>query len=265
MNAFTAFLAALPVLGAPRPGELGMQEAATPVMERLVGFHNVLLVIITAITLLVLGLIVWVLVRYSARNNPTPAKFSHNTVVEVVWTIIPVVILVIIAVPSFKLLYMQDVIPEADLTIKATGHQWYWDYEYAETGVTVTSIMTPREEALAQDRIPLLAADDPLVVPAGATVRMQVTSTDVIHGWGLPSFGVKIDAIPGRLNETWFRVDEPGIYYGQCVELCGKDHAFMPIEVHVVPQAQFAAWMNEKTGGTASAAVGGGASVATLN
>ncbi len=267
MNALTAFLAALPVRGAPRPGELGLQPAATPVMETLVGFHNFLLVVITLITLFVLGLLVWALVRYSAKRNPTPARFSHNTLVEVIWTAVPVVILVAIAVPSFKLLYLQDVIPEADLTIKATGHQWYWDYEYPDTGVFVTQIMTPPEEAEAQGRIALLAADDPLIVPAGATVRLQVTASDVIHAWTIPAFGVKIDAIPGRLNEIWFRVDEPGIFYGQCSELCGKDHAFMPIEVHVVPQNQFTAWMDAQTGGAASAAAGagGGASLAALN
>ncbi len=270
MTAFTTFLAALPVLGAPRSGEIGMQAPATPVMETLEGFHTFLLIVIVLITVLVLGLLVWTLIRYSAKNNPVPAKFSHNTLVEVIWTTAPVLILVAIAIPSFKLLYMQDVIPEADLTVKATGHQWYWDYEYPETGVTITSIMTPRADAVAQGREPLLAADDPLVVPAGATVRVQVTSTDVIHAWTVPSFGVKIDAMPGRLNEIWFQVDEPGIYYGQCSELCGKDHAFMPIEVHVVPPAQFTAWMNEQTGGTASAQIGndqagGGAAVATLD
>jgi cytochrome c oxidase subunit 2 len=265
MNAFTAFLAALPVRGAPRPGEMGMQHPATPVMETLYGFHTFLLIIIAVITLFVLALLVWVLIRYSAKRNPVPAKFSHNTLVEVLWTAVPVLILVAIAVPSFKLLYMQDVIPESDMTIKATGHQWYWDYEYVDSGMTVTSIMTPREDAEAQGRIPLLAADDPLVVPAGATVRMQVTASDVIHAWTVPAFGVKVDAVPGRLNEIWFRVDEPGIYYGQCSELCGKDHAFMPIEVHVVPAAQFTAWMNEQTGGTSVASAGGAAAVATLD
>lgn len=265
MNAFIAFLAALPVRGAPRSGEMGMQEAATPVMETLTGFHTFLLVIITAITVLVLALLVWVLVRYSAKRNPTPAKFSHNTMVEVIWTAVPVLILVAIAVPSFKLLYMQDVIPEADLTIKATGHQWYWTYEYPDTGASVTQIMVPREQAEAEGRIALLAADDPLVVPAGATVRLQVAASDVIHAWAVPAFGVKMDAIPGRLNETWFRVAEPGIYYGQCSELCGKDHAFMPIEVHVVPQSQFTAWMNEQTGGAATAAAGGSMSIAAID
>ncbi len=266
MNAFTAFLAALPVLGAPRSGEMGLQDPATPVMETLVGFHTFLLIIIALITIFVLGLLVWVLIRYSAKANPTPAKFSHNTLVEVVWTAVPVLILVAIAVPSFKLLYLQDVIPESDITIKATGHQWYWDYEFPDTGATVTQIMVPKEEAEAQGRIGLLAADDPLLVPAGATVRMQVTATDVIHAWTVPAFGVKIDAMPGRLNEIWFRVDEPGIYYGQCSELCGKDHAFMPIEVHVVPQEQFTAWMDEQTGGSAAAdASGGRAAIASLN
>lgn len=244
-----AAAANLPVRGAPEPGQIGFQEAATPVMEALTGFHFFLVIIITLITLFVLGLMLYSMIRHNHRVRPEPAKFSHNTLVEIVWTLVPVLILIVIAVPSFRLLYFQDVIPEADMTVKATGYQWYWEYEYPEADVSITSIMLPREQAEAEGKPPLLAVDNPLIVPAGAVVRLQVTGADVIHSWAMPAFGVKTDAIPGRLNETWFKVDKPGIYYGQCSELCGKDHAFMPIEVHVVPPAQYTAWMNEQTGG----------------
>jgi len=252
-----ATAASLPVRGAPRDRQLGLQDAATPTMEALSGFHTMLLVIITAITLVVLGLLLWTLIRYNSKVNKTPAKFSHNTLIEVIWTAVPVVILVVIAVPSFKLLYFQDVIPEADLTVKTTGYQWYWEYEYPDQDVRVTSLMLPEDEARAQGKPALLATWDgsdyanagALVVPAGQVVRIQITAADVLHSWAMPAFGIKTDAIPGRLNEAWFKVDEPGIYYGQCSELCGKDHAYMPIEVHVVPQEQYTAWMNEQTGG----------------
>lgn len=244
-------------MGAPEDGQMGFQQAATPIMEMLTGFHLWLLVIITAIVLVVLGLMLWAVIFYNAKVRKEPAKFSHNTLVEVIWTAVPVLILVVIAVPSFKLLYYQDVIPEADLTVKATGYQWYWEYEYPDQDISVTSLMLPEEEAERLDRPYLLATWDgtdyenagALVVPAGATVRVQTTGADVIHSWTVPAFGIKTDAIPGRLNEMWFQVEEPGIYYGQCSELCGKDHAYMPIEVHVLPSEQYTAWVNEKTGG----------------
>lgn len=242
----TGSAAAAPVMGVPVDGEMGFQAAATPVMENITWFHNMLLWIITAISLLVLGLLVWVIVRYNAKSNPTPSKFSHNTLVEVVWTAAPIVILIIIAVPSFQLLYYQDTIPESDFTIKTTGYQWNWGYEYPDHGgFEYFSNMVADEDIAAHpfEAHRNLTTDLPVVVPAGATVRVEVTAADVIHNWAMPAFGIKMDAIPGRLNETWFRVDEPGIYYGQCSELCGVRHAFMPIEVHVVPQDVFDAWV----------------------
>jgi cytochrome c oxidase subunit 2 len=232
--------------GVPVNYALGFQPAATPVMENIVWFHNVLLWIITGISVLVLGLLGWVIIRYNDKSNTEPRKFSHNTTVEVVWTALPIVILIVIAVPSFQLLYYQDVIPESDFTIKTTGYQWNWGYEYPDHGgFEYFANMVAAEDIAAHpfESHRNLTTDLPVVVPAGATVRVEVTAADVIHNWAMPSFGVKMDAIPGRLNETWFRVDAPGIYYGQCSELCGLRHAFMPIEVHVVPQEVFDAWV----------------------
>lgn len=240
-SAFAAPLSAVPVDRA-----IGFQDAATPVMENVAWFHNMLLWIITAITLVVLGLLVWVAIRYNEKSNPEAKKFSHNTAVEIVWTAVPILILIVIAVPSFQLLYYQDTIPESDFTIKTTGYQWYWGYEYPDHGgFDYISNMVDDADIAAHpfEAHRNLTTDLPVVVPVGATVRVEVTAADVIHNWAMPSFGVKMDAIPGRLNETWFRVDEAGIYYGQCSELCGPRHAFMPIEVHVVPQDVFDAWV----------------------
>jgi cytochrome c oxidase subunit 2 len=241
----TAAAAATPA-GLPVDGQLGFQPAATPVMEIIHSFHTELLIIITAITLLVLGLLVYVMIRFNRKANPTAGKTSHNTLVEIVWTAAPILILVIIAIPSFRLLYYQDVIPEADFTIKTTGNQWNWTYEYPDHGdfQYVANMITDEDVAgwpMVAHRN--LTTDLPMVVPVGATVRMEVTASDVIHNWAMPAFGIKMDAIPGRLNETWFVVDEAGVYYGQCSELCGLRHAFMPIEVHVVPQDVFETWV----------------------
>ncbi|MEO1039342.1 MAG: cytochrome c oxidase subunit II [Pseudomonadota bacterium] len=237
------------IIGAPVDGQLGLQPAATPVKEQIDTFHNLLLWIITVISLFVLALLVWVMVRYRAKEGVEPQKFSHNTLVEVVWTVVPVIILVVIAVPSFRLLYFQDVIPEADFTIKTTGNQWNWSYEYPDHGGFgwVANMVADEElntgAAWPQERN--LSTDIPVVVPAGSTVRVEVTASDVIHNWAMPAFGIKMDAIPGRLNETWFEVgdEDIGIYFGQCSELCGLLHAFMPIEIHVVPQEVFDAWV----------------------
>lgn len=235
------------IVGAPVDGGLGLQQAATPVMENIVAFHNLLLWIITAICLLVLGLIGWIALRYRAKASPEPKKFSHNTLIEIIWTAVPVLILIVIAVPSFRLLYFQDVIPEADFTIKVTGNQWNWTYEYPDHGgfEFVSNLLEDGEiNSENWDQLRLLSTDVPVVVPSGATVRVQVTASDVIHSWAMPAFGVKMDGIPGRLNETWFMVPEgnEGIYFGQCSEICGIRHAFMPIEVHVVPEEVFTAW-----------------------
>ncbi|WP_420431287.1 cytochrome c oxidase subunit II [Hyphobacterium sp.] len=230
--------------GAPVPDAIGLREAVTPVMESVVEFHTLVMWIISAITLVVLALLLWVMIRYNRRANPTPSKNSHNTLIEIIWTAVPVLILVVIAVPSFRLLYLQDEIPEADLTIKAVGYQWYWGYEYADLGIgEFYANIIPDEEIDAEaGQLRLLSTDYPIVVPVDATVRLNVTAADVIHSWTIPQFGIKIDAIPGRLNETWFRAERTGVFYGQCSELCGLRHAFMPIEVHVVPQDVFDAW-----------------------
>ncbi len=235
----------------PRPWEMGFQEAVTPVMHEITGFHNMLLWIITGIASFVLILLVVVMIRFNNRANPEPAKFSHNTFIEMVWTIVPVVILLVIAVPSFRLLYYMDVVPEADMTIKATGYQWYWGYEYPDLFGDEEFIanMMPEEDLgtdpFGNPQPRLLATDFNMVVPVGKTVRMVVTGADVIHSWAVPSFGVKIDAVPGRLNETWFKAEKEGMYYGQCSELCGIKHAFMPIAVQVVSQEEFDKWVEE--------------------
>jgi cytochrome c oxidase subunit 2 len=226
----------------PLPGQINFQPAVTPVMERIADFHTLLLIIITLISVLVLGLLVYTIVKFSAKNNPEPSKLTHNTAIEVLWTVVPVIILVIIAVPSFKLLYYADVVPKADMTIKAIGHQWYWSYEYPDHGkFSFDSYMIPDDE-LKPGQVRLLDTDTSVVVPVKATVRMQITADDVLHAWAVPAFGVKIDAIPGRLNETWFKATKEGTYYGQCSELCGINHGFMPIKVEVVSESKFVAW-----------------------
>ncbi|HEY0848806.1 MAG TPA: cytochrome c oxidase subunit II [Bradyrhizobium sp.] len=225
-------------VGQPRPWEMTLQESASPVMDNIVWFHGFLLAIITVITLFVLGLLVTVVVKFNARSNPVPSRTTHNTLIEVAWTLIPVLILVGIAVPSFRLLFKQLDLPKADLTVKATGKQWYWSYAYPDNG------KFEFDSLLAQDKQPrLLGVDNEMVVPVNKVIRIQTTGADVIHSFAVPAFGVKIDSIPGRLNETWFTATKTGMFYGQCSELCGKDHAFMPIAVRVVSEQEFAAWV----------------------
>jgi len=225
-------------LGQPAPWEYKLQEAASPVMEKITSFHNFLTVMIVLITLFVLALLVIVVVKFNARANPVPSRTTHNTLIEVAWTLIPVLILVGIAVPSFRLLFLELDIPKADLTIKATGKQWYWSYAYPDNG------KFEFDSLMAQDKQPrLLGVDNEMVVPVNKIVRVQTTGADVIHSFAVPAFGIKIDAIPGRLNETWFKATKLGMFYGQCSELCGKDHAFMPIAVRVVNDQEFAAWV----------------------
>lgn len=240
---------------ADQPVDRGIdfQTPATPAMREIVDFHNFVLPIIIAISVFVLALLLWVMIRYNRRANPTPRKFTHNLVVELVWTIVPVLILVAIAWRSFPILYQQERAPQhAEITIKAIGNSWFWQYEYQGMNVRVNSNMLPREEARAQNRPQLLAVDNPIYVPVGATVRMLITSNDVIHSWTIPAFGIKQDAIPGRVNEGWFRVERPGTYYGQCSELCGLNHAFMPIEVRAVSREEFARWVQTQGGTLAS-------------
>jgi len=208
-----------------------------------------LLWVITIIAVFVLLLMLFVFVRFNNRANPEPQKFSHNTLIEVIWTGVPVLILMLIAVPSLRLLFLEDVIPEADFTIKATGYQWYWGYEYPDQGIGEYFANMVAEEDLQEGQPRLLATDNAVVVPVGATVRVLVTGADVIHNWAMPPFGIKMDAVPGRINETWFRALEEGTYYGQCSELCGQRHAFMPIEVRVVSLNEFNSWV-EGQGGT---------------
>lgn len=231
-------------LGEAVPWQMGLQQAATPLMQEIRSFHTLLLVITSAVALFVLGLLVVVMVRFNAKANPVPSKTTHNTMIEVIWTVVPILILIVIAIPSFRLLYQERVIPPADMTIKAIGNQWYWSYEYPDNGgISFDSFMKARDK-INKDKGEeyLLTVDSPIVAPVGKIVRVIVTSNDVIHSWTVPSFGVKIDAIPGRLNEVWFKAVKKGIFYGECSELCGKGHSEMPIEVHVVSDGDFKAW-----------------------
>jgi cytochrome c oxidase subunit 2 len=228
--------------GQPVPWQLGFQKSAAPTMDDITWFHDVLLWIITIITLFVLALLLIVIVKFNAKANPTPSKTTHNTLIEVAWTVIPVIILVAIAVPSFRILFFQLNTPPADVTIKATGKQWYWSYSYPDSKFEFDSIMLKDNER-KPEQPRLLAVDNEMVVPVNKVIRVQVIGADVIHAFAVPSFGVKIDAIPGRLNETWFKATREGVYYGQCSELCGKDHAFMPISVRVVNEQAYTAWI----------------------
>ena len=282
-----ASLAALPLalvpsaisaqeIGHAAPGQIGFQESVTPIMDSIVAFHdNLLMWVITAIVLLVLALLVVVIVRFNQRANPVPSKVTHNSLVEVAWTVVPVLILFVIAIPSFGVLADQQTIPdgertylgsqifggnvevpEPELTIKATGYQWYWGYEYMDEEFDFVSVMLSEEQRQAQkpDQPRLLAVDNELVVPVNTTVRVLVTAADVLHSFAMPSFGIKADAVTNRNNETWFHARKTGIYYGQCSELCGKDHAFMPIAVRVVEQDQYDAWIQAATEGSLSEA-----------
>jgi cytochrome c oxidase subunit 2 len=235
--------AALAALGQPSPWQIGMQQSASPVMDNIVWFHDFLLYIITAITGFVLALLIIVMVRFNARGHPIPSRTTHNTLLEVAWTNIPIVILLIIAVPSFKLLFFELIPPPADLMVKATGKQWYWSYSYPDHGKFEFDSLMLKASELKQDQPRLLAVDNEMVVPVNKNVHVIATAADVIHSFAVPSFGIKIDAIPGRINETWFKATREGVYYGQCSELCGKDHAFMPIAVRVVSEQAFATWV----------------------
>ncbi len=223
--------------------QLGFQDAVTPVMREINSFHNFILYVITAISVFVLGLLVWVMIKFNAKANPTPTKTTHNAVIEVLWTVIPILILLVIAIPSFRLLYLQRDLPQADMTIKATASQWLWSYEYPDHDDLAFDAVMVEDEDLQPGQPRLLTTDNAVVVPVNATVRVIVTANAVIHNWAMPSFGVKMDAIPGRLNETWFKAEQTGMFYGQCSELCGSRHAFMPINVKVVTQDEFDAWL----------------------
>src|SRR5580658_9686295 len=236
---------ALAQLGQPAPWQMDLQEAATPVMAQIAGFHYFLLWVIGAISVFVLALLLIVIVRFNARANPVPSRTTHNTPIEVLWTIVPVIILAAIAVPSFRLLFTELDVPTPDLTIKATGKQWFWSYNYPDNGNFEFDSLMVAETDLKPGQPRLLTVDNEMVVPVNKVVHVLVTGADVIHSFAVPSFGIKMDAVPGRINETWFKATIEGVFYGQCSELCGKDHSFMPIAVRVVKDSEFTAWVGE--------------------
>jgi cytochrome c oxidase subunit II len=258
MKRFSYFLALLsiaipaasfaePVVGMAHPWQLNFQAPHSPVMEKLYDLHSVLLVIITAVSLLVLALTLYIIVRFNRKANPVPSKTAHNTMIEIVWTVIPIIILVGIAIPSVRNHYFMERVPEAAMTLKVTGNQWYWSYQYPDQGgFGFDSYMLSDADAKAKGEPRLLGVDNRVVIPVNTNIRVQLTASDVIHAWAIPAFGVKRDAVPGRLNETWFSANKEGIFYGQCSELCGKGHGFMPIAVEVVSQEKFDAWVAEK-------------------
>ena len=260
---FTLFtLAALfaPAMGWAEPAhwDMGFQEAATPVAERLHNFHDFLMVIITVIVVFVTGLLLFVMIRFNSKAHPVPSTRTHNVILEIVWTVVPVVILITIAVPFFKLVYYMDRTENPDKTLKVTGFQWYWGYEYPDNGnISFTSnIIGDADIDASKGQIRKLSTDNPVVLPVDTDIQLLVTAADVIHAFAVPSFGVKIDAVPGRLNETWVRIEKPGVYYGQCSELCGTNHAFMPVEVIAVSKEDFQAWVAKQTGNAEDAGNG---------
>lgn len=243
-------------LGQPEPWQLNFQEPASPVMERLDELHDWLLIMCFAISFFVLGLLIYVMVRFNRKANPVPSKTTHNALIEVIWTVIPVMILVAIIIPSWRLINYMDKAEDAEITIKAIGYQWYWGYEYVDgpgKGIEFEAYMKTENAndpslRLQEGEPRLLATDNKVVLPVDTDIRILTTSADVIHAFAVPSFGVKMDAVPGRTNETWVRITKPGIYYGQCSELCGSKHAFMPIEVHAVSREEYLAWVVEQGG-----------------
>jgi cytochrome c oxidase subunit 2 len=230
---------------------MGFQKANTPIMEQITSFHTYVTIIITIIALFVLALLVYVMSRFNEKRNPEPARTTHNTPLEIAWTVVPILILVAIAIPSFRLLFAQYDFPKADLTVTATGNQWYWTYEYPDQGIHFDSIIV-QDADLKPGQPRLLTVDHELVVPVNKNIVVQVKATDVIHDWAVPSFGVKLDAVPGRLQLAWFRAEREGMFYGQCSELCGRNHAFMPIAVRVVSEAEFNDWVAKTKAPTAS-------------
>lgn len=230
----------------PKPTQMGLMEAASSRMERITDFHNNLLMwIITAIVIFVMGLLFWVAIRYNRKKNPTPSKTTHNVLIEILWTAVPVLILIIIAIPSFKMLYYLERVEDPEMTVKVTGYQWYWGYEYVDhDNINFLSYMIPEDEVdPAKNQVRLLSTDNPVVLPIDTNIRFIVTAADVLHSFTVPPFGFKKDAVPGRLNETWVKIDKPGIYFGQCSEICGTNHAYMPIEIHAVTKEEFEEWL----------------------
>jgi cytochrome c oxidase subunit 2 len=241
--------------GQPSSWHMGFQKAATPIMQQITDFHTYVTVIITIIALFVSALLVYVMARFNEKRSPLPARTSHHTPLEIAWTVIPILILVAIAIPSFRLLFAQYDFPKSDLTITAIGSQWYWTYEYPDHGVSFESIMVPDAE-LKEGQPRLLSVNNEVVVPVGKNILVQVRATDVIHDWAVPSFGIKLDAVPGRLQTTWFKAEREGWFYGQCSELCGRNHAFMPIAVRVVSEEEFNDWLAKKAADAAPGKAG---------
>ncbi len=254
MNQFNNFILFISVIftssvfakGQPNEWQIGFQEAGSPLMQQLIDFHDFVFWVITAITVFVFLLLAYVCIKFSAKNNKKPSTTTHNSLLEVAWTVVPVLILVVLAIPSFRLLYNQNDFSKIDMTIKATAYTWYWSYEYPDhDGITFDSIMLQDDE-LEEGQPRLLSTDYQLVVPVNTNIKVQITSdpSGVIHSWAVPSLGVKMDAIPGRLNETYFNITEPGMYYGQCSELCGIGHGFMPISIKAVSSEEFVSWVD---------------------
>ncbi len=229
----------------PHPWQMDFQKAASPVMKRVESLHDLLLVVIFAIVALVFGLLLYVCVRFSKKNNPIPSTTAHNTFIEIVWTVVPLLILVIIAIPSFKTLNYMEKIKDTELTLKVVGHQWYWNYQYPDNGGFSFDSYIIGDDQLKPGQIRLLEVDNRVVLPVETNVRVLITSYDVIHSWAIPSLGIKTDAVPGRINETWVRINKPGVYYGQCSEICGVGHGFMPIAIEVVSKEDFAVWVEQ--------------------
>jgi cytochrome c oxidase subunit II len=243
------------VVGAPHPWEMGMQRSFSPIKDRIIDLHTLVLIIITVITLFVGGLLVWVIYRYNAQRNPIPSQTSHNTIIEILWTVLPVLILVVIAIPSFKLIYYQDRTPDPDMTIKVTAHQWYWEYSYPDQGNLDIESRYVHDEDLKPGQLRLLDVDNQMVIPVGKKVRILTSSTDVIHSFFIPALGVQRYAIPGRTIETWLEADQAGTFYGECNQICGQDHSRMPIAVKAVPEAEFKTWVEEAKKSASAAAL----------
>ena len=261
-SSMTAYAAeTMPEPAFPHEWQLGLQPPATPTMELISAFHTELVWICVVISLFVLALLLIVIFRFNEKANPVPAKWSHNTLIEVIWTAVPVLILVAIAIPSYKLLYFQDRIENADMTLKIIGNQWFWSYEYPDSEVSFDALAIP-DDQIKQGQHRMLETDNHVVLPQDTNIRLLFTANDVIHAWTVPAFGVKLDNVPGRINETWMRVTKPGRYYGQCSELCGVDHSFMPIVVDVVSKEAYAAWLSSKKPAVAAAAEAAPASAA---
>lgn len=228
-----------------KPWQMTLAKAATPVMEKIHSLYHFMIFILTMVVVIVAALLTYTLLRFNAKANPTPQKFYDNTPLEIAWTLIPVILLITIAVPTFQMIYYANISPEADLTLKVVGRQWYWTYEYPDNGGIKFDSYMIQDQDLKPGQLRLLDVDNRAFLPAGTTIRIQVTGGDVIHSFAVPSFGVKIDAVPGRVNETWIKVDQPGVYYGQCSELCGVGHAFMPIAIEIVPKEEFQNWLTQ--------------------